>query len=195
MSSDTSLDGTLPQLQQAVAKLEQLAAGRGISVELNRFGGYRDAATTQQILYYRQADYDAALESGEIPPSETIDQFRPIAEFGTSFHNYGAAADLSPLAWPASESYAWAVQQLGQLAPAAGLRQPLPATDPAHFELPVSLDQAQQLYAQFIGAPALAGTAGGWPGVVALGVLAGLFYAAFGRRRPAGGSDDAHSAG
>ena len=189
MAGNATLDGTLPQLQQAVAKLERLAAARGVSVQVNDFGGYRDAADTQTIQYYRQADYDAALESGQIPTYETIDQFRPLAEFGTSYHNYGAAADLSPLAWPSGRSYAWAVQQLAELAPAAGLRQPLPTTDPAHFELPISLDQAAQLWAQFSGAPALAGGTAvtGLGGILVVGALLGLLYAAFRRRPPAGG--------
>ena len=155
-----TLAGTLPQLQAAYTRLEQLAAQAGISVTVNDYGGFRDAADTARILFYRQADYDAALQAGDIPPYETIDQFRPVAEYGESFHDYGAAVDVSPMAWPASESYDWAVAQLGAFAPRAGLRQPLPTTDPAHFELPVSLADAQAMYAAAGGSGAPLQTAG-----------------------------------
>lgn len=151
MGRYNTLAGSLPQLSLAYQLLEQLAAKVGVSFQINDFGGFRTPAITALILQYRQQDYAAAIAAGEISPGETVDTFRPIAPYGQSWHDYGAAFDVSPIAWPASESYDWAVAQLGALAPAAGLVWPLPSTDPAHFQLPISLDEAAADYAAFAG--------------------------------------------
>ncbi len=138
----------LPELAFKWAALQAAAAGQGIQLRIADFGGFRDLAMTQQILAYRDADYAAYVKQLAISaPTRTplpIEVWRPIAPYGSSFHDFGAAVDAYPIAWPASvgnRSDALAIVQ--QLAPSVGLSNPMPATDPAHFQLPYSLATVQ----------------------------------------------------
>lgn len=169
-----TLVGCLPQLVDAYNCLAQAAAGFGIGVAINDYGGFRTAATTAEIMAYRTRDYAAALASGEIPASVSVDQFRPIAEYGASFHDYGAAVDVSPVSWPSGLSESDAAASLGVLAGGCGLRQPLPVSDPAHLELDLSLSDAAALYASYAGAGGASpvGGAWGWLLLLALGGVA-----------------------
>ena len=130
MPEAPTLDGTLPDLQAAFQNLEDALGAVGVSVRINDWGGFRTAADTATLAAMRQ--------SGEASG--------PLAPYGQSYHDYGAAVDVSPLAWPSGMTYAEAVQAIADAAPVAGLRQPLPETDPSHLELPISLAQAAAEY-------------------------------------------------
>jgi uncharacterized protein YaaQ len=128
----------LPQTLAAYDAIRAALAGHGYTVSLADFGGFRTQADTTLILEYRQEDYNAAVAAGKISPDTTLQQFRAIAPYGSSYHDYGAAFDLSG---PSA-----ALKLAGQLAPSYGLRWPLPTRDPAHFELDMTLEDARALF-------------------------------------------------
>lgn len=156
----TALVGVQPALIEAERKLAALAAARGWAYTVNaeEGGGFvRTQADTARYMGYRAAEYAqyvAALKKskpGAVPLS--IYAWRPIAAFGSSYHNYGAAFDITPV----RGTFA----QIGSLAPAAGLRWGGSAsfvnvgrTDPPHFELPISLLEAK---ARWLAAGRIAG--------------------------------------
>jgi D-alanyl-D-alanine carboxypeptidase-like protein len=144
----TTLNGALPETVAAFNALSDYAASQGMSVDVANFGGVRTLADTNQILGYRQADYTAALNAGQIRPDTTLQQFRPIAPFGSSFHNYGAAFDVIVSGRPSTLSYDQAVALLGRYAPSIGLRWGglFRNPDPPHFELAITLADAQARY-------------------------------------------------
>ena len=146
----TALANALPETVAAWNAMEAAAAARGVTFALNDFGGVRTQADTTLIEQYRQTDYNAALAKGTIRPDTTLNQFRAIAPWGHSYHDYGAAFDISPQSRPAGMSYDAAVQLLGSLAPACGLKWPLPSTDPAHFELNVTLAAASAMWSNWV---------------------------------------------
>lgn len=154
----SSLTGELPETVDAFNALDQYARSQGIAIAIADYGGVRTQADTTQILEYRQNDYNAAVAAGKIPATMTLDQFRPIAPFGSSYHNYGAAFDITIQARPASMTAYDALALLGAYAPAIGLRWGgyFSNPDTPHFELAISLDDAAQRYASFLadgGAP------------------------------------------
>lgn len=146
-----SLDQTLPEIQFAYGEIQQTLGGEGITVQINDYGGFRTPADTSEILAYRATDYATALAAGKIPATLSLDAYRPIAPYGESYHDYGAALDLSPLAYPSSMTWGEAMDAIAQAATAAGLVQPLPSSDPAHFQLPLSLAAAQAEWNQYYG--------------------------------------------
>lgn len=149
-----SLVGELPELTAAIEKLAQLAAAQGIEFATADFGGVRTEADTTRILGYRADDYAAAqrqakLDGRVLPP---IEQWRPIAPFGSSYHNFGAARDLRITKAPAGVSSNSALARLGAIVathPDVGLRWgggpsfPANRKDPPHFELAISLAEAK----------------------------------------------------
>lgn len=139
-----ALAGALPETIAAWNALTDAAAAQGITFTLNDFGGVRTQADTTLIEGYRQTDFQHAVATGQIPADTTLQQFRPIAPWGRSYHDYGAAFDISPVAYPASMGYTGAVKALGALAPSCGLRWggTWSTPDPAHFELPITLTEA-----------------------------------------------------
>lgn len=146
----TALANALPETVASWNALEAAALSRGVTFRLNDFGGVRTQADTTLIEQYRQTDYNRALANGSIAADTTLNQFRPIAPWGHSFHNYGAAFDISPESRPADMSYDAAVKLLGSLAPSCGLKWPLPASDPAHFELNISLAAAAAKWSNWV---------------------------------------------
>lgn len=145
----TSLAGTLPELQSAYAQLSAIGAAHGITIAVADFGGIRTEADTNRILGYRQADYNAAVRAGSIRADTTLQQFRPINAFGSSWHNYGAAFDVSISSRPSNLSEYDAQKMLGQYAPSLGLRWGglFKNPDPPHFELALTLDDVKRRYA------------------------------------------------
>lgn len=141
----------LPDLDDAIATLEQLAAARGILFRVANEGGYRTEADTARILAYREAEYAiyAARERTAGRSPLAINKWRPIAPFGSSYHNYGAARDLEITARPSTLTADDALEVLGSLAPGAGLRWGGSFGDPPHFELPISLDAAAAAWAEY----------------------------------------------
>lgn len=144
-----SLNGTLPELQSAYAQLAAIGAAHGVTIAVADFGGIRTEADTNRILGYRQADYNAAVKAGSVRPDTTLQQFRPINAFGTSFHNYGAAFDVLIVGRPSNMSEYDAQKMLGQYAPSLGLRWGglFKNADPPHFELAMTLDEVKRRYA------------------------------------------------
>lgn len=181
----------LPELARARAKLEQLAAAHARRVKFTTadFGGTRLEADTARILAYRDADYAAykkSLKPGQSPIP--INQFRAIAPFGSSYHNYGAAFDASPTSidgiditnaartggalgstaaiWrsdpkKAERLYQEAQDVLDTLAGAAGLRSGDSFNDEPHFELPITLATARAMWGNFQETGSSSGTSGG----------------------------------
>jgi hypothetical protein len=151
----SSLAGVLPELVIAHDRLTQALTDRGISVTIANYGGLRTQADTTKILTYRTNDYQHDLAAGLIHPSLSIDEYRPIAPFGSSYHNYGAAFDLQVTGTPSGVSSYHALEIAGQLAPSLGLRWgggpdfPANRKDPPHFELAIPLSEARALYNAF----------------------------------------------
>lgn len=141
----------LPEMAAKWAALQAAVAPYGITLQVASFGGFRTAADTALILGYRQAEYPgyvaqlARSAPGQAPLP--ITSWRPIAPYGTSYHDFGGAVDAQPIVWPSSMTLANARAVVQQVAPAVGLRVPLPTTDPQHLELPYPLATVQTMYA------------------------------------------------
>lgn len=155
----STLNGALPELQTAYDALDRYARSIGISIGVANFGGIRTEADTTKIMQYRVDDYAAARNAGTIRPDTTLQQFRAIAPFGSSYHNYGAAFDVEIRARPSSMTIATALAKLGAYAPNVGLRwggnfrsANAPNGDQPHFELPITLAQAQARYRAYASA-------------------------------------------
>lgn len=146
MGTRNSLTGALPQLIDAENQLRERANALGIGYVIADYGAVRTLADTVQILGYRDADYAAAIAADPSVANTPINDWRPIAPFGSSYHNYGAAFDVRITSAPAGVSFDAALQQLKDLAPSVGLRSDVP-NDPPHFELPISLDEAKAQWA------------------------------------------------
>lgn len=145
----------LPALTSAIDQLAQLAANDGIEFTIADFGGTRTQADTTTILGYRDADYAVyvrnAQANGQTPVS--IQRFRPIAPWGKSYHDFGAARDLAITAKPDGWSDGDAFTQLATYAPQLGLKWggSFPNPDPDHFELDESLAQAAADWSAYTG--------------------------------------------
>lgn len=142
MGIRNSLDGALPQLVDAENQLRQRANAMGITYDIADYGGVRTLADTILILGYRNDDYAAAIAADPSVANIPINTWRPIAPFGSSYHNYGAAFDVRITSAPAGVSFDSALQELKDIAPSVGLSSDV-ANDPPHFELPISLDDAK----------------------------------------------------
>ena len=158
-----TLTNTLPELQQAEARLRAAAAARGVTYVIADFGGLRSQADTARILQYRAQDYAAAVRARPDTANTPITKWRPIAPFGSSYHNYGAAFDVLVTGHPAGVN---GYSVLGQLAPAAGLRwggspefTASGKVDIPHFELPISLVAARIKWLGPVGGAAATGRA------------------------------------
>lgn len=145
-----TLEGELPELTSAIEALKARARADGIEVDTADFGGVRTEADTSRIMKYRDDDYGvyvknlAKLFPGRTPTAKAI--WRPIAPFGSSMHNYGAARDLKITKRPPSMTEAEAYRRLGSHAPECGLKWGgtfKKKVDPPHFELPITLAQAK----------------------------------------------------
>src|SRR5689334_9463679 len=124
MAVRVDLTKELPEFTAAMARLIAAGVAEGIHVTTADFGGIRTEADTTRILEYRRNDYAVALAAAKkagktLPPITT---WRPIAPFGRSHHNWGAARDVRVVARPAGWTDARALARLGELAPRFGLR-------------------------------------------------------------------------
>jgi hypothetical protein len=145
MGIRNSIAGALPALVVAHGQLLASAHARGIDFDVANFGGVRTFADTVLIMAYRAADYAAAVASNPAVSEIPINTWRPIAPFGSSFHNFGAAFDVKITQAPSGMSFETALNQLKTLAPSVGLRSNV-ANDPPHFELPMTLEQAKSAW-------------------------------------------------
>jgi hypothetical protein len=157
----TSLAGVLPETAQAYNALDAFARSNGITIGVADFGGVRTQSDTTKILGYRQDDYAAALRAGQISADTTLQAFRPIAPFGSSYHNYGAAFDVHIIARPSGLTEYNALQRLGAYAPSIGLRWggTFPNPDTPHFELAIPLADAKQRYTSYASSGGASSTA------------------------------------
>jgi hypothetical protein len=163
-------------------RLARLAIAEGITFTTADFGGVRSEADTTRILGYREAEYAkyvaAKKAAGQTPVA--IGVFRPIAQFGKSHHNYGAARDVRPLTYkgkvvatigfpgvPAKivdpAGFQAAHDRLDVLAEADPvLKGTLKIgdyfNDEPHFELRISLDDARKRYLAHVAVTSLTGT-------------------------------------
>jgi D-alanyl-D-alanine carboxypeptidase-like protein len=173
MPENPSLDQSLPQLRAAEQRLRAAAQQMGISYALAAYGGMRTQADTNQILAYRTNDYRAAVARNPAVARIPIDQWRPIAPFGRSLHNWGAAFDIVITGAPAGWSRDKALAALGTLAPSIGLKWggnfPRDRIDTPHFELPMSVVDARAAYLAYTQGKGYTGPSG------PLGFLRGLF--------------------
>jgi D-alanyl-D-alanine carboxypeptidase len=172
-----NLDGTLPALQSAYASLQAYGAGLGIAFDVADYGGFRTQADTAHILAYRAEDYAAAINAGSITSAVSLDEFRPIAAYGSSYHDYGAAFDANITSKSSSMSDEQALAILGGAAPAYGLKWGGTFTNPdtAHFELDEPLTQAAQDYSNYLASGgSLPDTPGGLTSLPVLAALAGV---------------------
>lgn len=174
-----TLTNTLPELQQAEARLRAAAAARGITYVIADYGALRSQADTARIMQYRAQDYAAAVRANPDTARTPITRWRPIAAFGSSMHNYGAAFDILVTGHPTGVN-GYAV--LGALAPSLGLRWGgafISRVDPPHFELPISLLAAR---VKWLGPVGAAGATGRAIGVAAannpVAVIAGVLVLA-----------------
>lgn len=149
---DTALANALPELKAAELKLRKNATGHGITYAVAEFGGLRTATDTAKAMNYRDADYAVYLKS--VPAGKTPlpkDDWRPIAPYGQSYHNYGAAFDVYVTGVPEGRTQAWGLEMLQLAAPVVGLRNGKSFNDPPHFELPVPLSRARDMWAKMTG--------------------------------------------
>lgn len=143
------LSETLPELQDAESQLYAYATGvLGIDYRIANYGAFRNDADTAQILQYRQDDYDAAVRANPALSHTSINTWRPIAPFGSSFHDYGAAFDVLIINRGSFPTAASALQALKAAASSFGLSSNVP-NDPPHFELPISIDEARQRWIDY----------------------------------------------
>jgi D-alanyl-D-alanine carboxypeptidase len=149
------LSETVDAFGELQTTLEQ---AEGISLGIADYGGFRSLADLEEILADRSAEFEAAVNAGEIPAGTDINAWRPIAPYGHSFHNFGAAFDVrvKPGGAPAGMSDEQAFAVAGQYAPQFGLRWggAFPDPDDDHFELAVSLSQARSMFASEYGSMA-----------------------------------------
>lgn len=142
MGIRNSIAGALPSLITAYGLLQARAHAIGIDFDIADFGGVRTYADTVLIMGYRAADYAVAVAHDPSLINTPINTWRPIAPFGQSMHNYGAAFDVKITKTPQGVSSDSALSQLKSIAPDVGLSSDVP-NDPPHFELPISLDDAK----------------------------------------------------
>lgn len=159
MNADLALAKSLPELRAAEQALRAAAARERITYEIADFGGFRTEADTTKILGYREVEYAqyvaAAKKAGRVPLP--INKWRPIAPFGRSYHDYGAAFDVRVTGTPPGMTAAQGLSHLGALSASVGLRWGASFNDPAHFELPITLDDARQRWAKLASGAASLG--------------------------------------
>jgi hypothetical protein len=132
-----------------------LEQAEGISLGIAEYGGFRTLTDLGDILADRSAEFEAAVNAGEISAGTDLNAWRPIAPYGHSFHNYGAAFDVrvkaggAPPGMSDAQAFAVAGQYAGQLGLRWGGHFPDPDVD--HFELDVSLSQARAMFASEYG--------------------------------------------
>jgi hypothetical protein len=147
----------LPELADRWAALEQLAGDEGIELGVADYGGYRTAADTAEIVAFKNADYAAytaaARAAGRVPVPITgpwdNGNARPIAPYGRSYHNYGAARDFVIVSFPPWLSVDEAVARVQELGERAGFRSGRTFGDDDHLELPLTLEQAAAAWAEY----------------------------------------------
>lgn len=147
--------GVRDDVVDAFTQLQQLMAGYGVAIGIANYGGFRTPADTSELLAIRQQEYDAAVAGGEISPALSIDDFRPIAPYGHSYHDTGDAFDIriKPGGLPAGMTADQAFTIAGRFADTIGMRWggAFHNADVRHFERPITLAQARADYTAATG--------------------------------------------
>lgn len=180
----------LPELADLWLELEHETAAEGIGIAIADFGGFRTAADTALILEYKQDDYDAYADrerrAGRTPVPITgpweDGSSRPIAEFGKSYHDYGAARDFKIVSKPASMTTQAAELRTAAIAESIGLRSGSSWGDRWHVQLPITLEQAREMWDDYAGSSSSSSGAASmtavWVAVAfGVGVVAAIRYA------------------
>lgn len=164
MPANPSLDQALPELRAAEERLRSRGHDNGISYVFAQYGGLRTQADTNQILAFRKADYERDVRRNPKLARVPINTYRPIAPFGRSMHNWGAAFDVLITGVPQGWTRDKALAVLGAIAPTVGLRWggtfPSDRIDPPHFELPISVVDARARYLAYTGGKGYVGPSG-----------------------------------
>jgi hypothetical protein len=139
----------LPETIAAYDALTRAGAALGVKFGHAAFGGaVRTAADTVLAMKYRRDDWAVfARRNPAAAARTTMNAWRPIAEFGSSFHNFGAAFDVFIIEYPDARSVQWAHDQLDTFASKLGLRTGDSFRDEPHFELAIPLSEARLRYA------------------------------------------------
>lgn len=147
MATRNDLSEALPQLIDAEQQLHDYANSIGIDYRIADYGAVRTEADTNLILKYRQDDYNAAVRADPSVAHIPINVWRPIASYGSSYHNYGAAFDV--LITVSGQYGSSALDVLKNAASQFGLSSSVP-NDRPHFELAgISVDDARQLWIDY----------------------------------------------
>lgn len=135
--NDNLDERVLPELALKAQALEGYASTIGILFGFPDYSGWRSQADTTQLIRWR----DEAVQL------HGATAYYPVAPYGSGYHGKGAAFDIKVVQWPAGKTSDWAYRTLGAFAPKIGLRWggnfSGKQVDPYHFELAISLGDAQ----------------------------------------------------
>lgn len=132
----TSLVGALPALVFAKNELHAIVLRKGITFQVADYGGLRTRADTTEILKYRDDDWKVAIKADpSLLQRTTKHEWRKIAPWGRSMHNYGAAFDVQIVGTPPGMSRLAAMNIVHDEAEGLGLRSGRDFGDPPHLEL------------------------------------------------------------
>lgn len=164
-----SLIGAQGELIEKLDALRRASLAYGIDFHIANFGGLRTEEQTRRILEYRRQDWAVATaHNPQLARDTTMEKWRRIAPWGSSLHNYGAAADLEIDHAPPGMSFAAALAKVRQLAPGVGLS--LIADDWPHVQLAGGLALQKVRYYAATGRDFF----GGFTSLEILGVLVAL---------------------
>lgn len=131
-----SINGALAALVFNYGELTAQMAAQGITFQIADYGGLRTRADTTTILKYRDDDWNAAVRSDPtLPQRTTKESWRPIAQWGSSMHNYGAAFDVEVLTTPPGMSRLTAMNVIHDAAEDMGMVSGRRFGDSPHIEL------------------------------------------------------------
>jgi ABC-type glycerol-3-phosphate transport system permease component len=179
-SVGTSLEGARPELLIALATLRAVVTQEHpqLIFEIADFGGLRSEADTAKILGYRETDWAAAVRADpSLAQRVSKEDWRPIAPYGSSMHNYGAAFDVRVTATPPGMSNLAALNILKDYADVVGLVDGRDFGDPPHFELPGGIAAARAAWQKTHGVTVLGQSVSSSAVTVALIIVFGLLAA------------------
>lgn len=147
------MSGLLPLFAERFERLRaELVRKYNVDIAVNDWNGilpgdggatFRTESDTTRDMRNREIEYAAyaAKTANPLP----INTWRPIAPYGKSFHNYGAAADWKIIK-NGGRTDAAIERIVADEAPACGLRSGLSFNDGKHIEVALTLAEARQLY-------------------------------------------------
>jgi hypothetical protein len=131
-----SITGALPALVFAYGELQAQMRPKGITFQIADFGGLRTQADTALIMRYRDDEWALYKKNNPTKAAQTTkEKWRPIAPWGKSMHNYGAAFDVEVVGTPAGMSRLEALNIIHDAGEKLGLNSGRDFGDPPHLEL------------------------------------------------------------